>query len=306
MQGGVPLVELVPARCVSCGADLEFPDGLDIGHCMYCGSKIIIERAQPEIHYHGTGNLDNYLKLGDREYGTASDMERQGIVAQKRAAIESNFFFMVIIGLIILPLLGLIFHYSISIALFVIILILAIAYYPKMKENQESQVHNILASDIWKGANQDFWDHVLNAVKHYGKALEIDADSNRAISGHNGADYLRKKYYHMLDPHQQMLRKMATIEQQQQQQIQQQKKKSGCFIATAAYGNPFVGEIVILQNWRDSHLLPTRNGRLFVDFYYWISPTIANLISNSPILRKSVRIVLRPIVTFIKLRCRSF
>ncbi|MBI5001665.1 MAG: hypothetical protein HZB92_09145 [Euryarchaeota archaeon] len=35
-------LNLVPAVCPKCGADLEFPEGLPIGHCMYCGSKIIL------------------------------------------------------------------------------------------------------------------------------------------------------------------------------------------------------------------------------------------------------------------------
>jgi hypothetical protein len=289
---------------VNCGADLEFPDGLEIGHCMYCGSKIIIERAQPEIHYHGMGNLKNYLKLGDREYGTASDMERQGIVAQKKATMLSNYIIMVIFTIIVVPLLGLVIHYGVSIALFFIMVVLMIALYPQMKKKRDSKEIVILTTDIWSGANQDFWDHVLNAVKYYGKALEIDADSTRAINGHNGSDYLRKKYFPMLDPHQQMLRRMESIEQQQRQQ-QSQQKKSGCFIATAAYGTPYADDIVILQNWRDTHLLQTRNGRLAVDLYYMVSPSIASLISGSPFLKRSVRFVLGPIVVFFEKRSRT-
>lgn len=73
-----------------------------------------------------------------------------------------------------------------------------------------------------------------------------------------------------------------------------EQKKSGCFIATAVYGSPYANEVVILKEFRDSWLLKFRLGKLFVAFYYWISPPIANQIAKSnslKVLTKSTLII---------------
>ena len=45
-----PMTKLIPAKCPSCAANLEFPEGMELGHCMHCGAKVIIDR---EVHVHG-------------------------------------------------------------------------------------------------------------------------------------------------------------------------------------------------------------------------------------------------------------
>ncbi|MBA3045580.1 MAG: hypothetical protein KKH41_04585 [Candidatus Thermoplasmatota archaeon] len=44
------MTKLIPAKCPSCAANLEFPEGMEMGHCMHCGAKVIIDR---EVHVHG-------------------------------------------------------------------------------------------------------------------------------------------------------------------------------------------------------------------------------------------------------------
>ena len=44
------MTKLIPAKCPSCAANLEFPEGMELGHCMHCGAKVIIDR---EVHVHG-------------------------------------------------------------------------------------------------------------------------------------------------------------------------------------------------------------------------------------------------------------
>ncbi len=60
----------------------------------------------------------------------------------------------------------------------------------------------------------------------------------------------------------------------------EEKKKGGCFIATAVYGSYSAPEVKILRNYRDEVLLKTKIGKLFVDFYYLISPKFVKLIDN--------------------------
>ena len=71
---------------------------------------------------------------------------------------------------------------------------------------------------------------------------------------------------------------------------------AGCFIATAAYGTPFVKEVETLRKFRDQKLLKTRPGRAFVRFYYRHSPVIADFIRNKPKTKAFVRAMLKPVV----------
>jgi uncharacterized repeat protein (TIGR02543 family) len=68
-----------------------------------------------------------------------------------------------------------------------------------------------------------------------------------------------------------------------------QQTTSGCFIATAAYGNPTGGQLDVLREFRDGVLLESAAGSGFVDLYYRLSPPVADLISGSGFLRTVVR-----------------
>jgi hypothetical protein len=69
-----------------------------------------------------------------------------------------------------------------------------------------------------------------------------------------------------------------------------------CFIATAAYGTPMAEEIQILREFRDEYLLTNVVGRALVDFYYRVSPPIAEFITEHPSLKPIVRAGLVPAV----------
>jgi len=69
-----------------------------------------------------------------------------------------------------------------------------------------------------------------------------------------------------------------------------------CFIATAAYGTPMAEEIQILREFRDKYLLNNPLGQAFVDFYYKVSPPVAECITEHPSLKPIVRTGLVPVV----------
>jgi len=69
-----------------------------------------------------------------------------------------------------------------------------------------------------------------------------------------------------------------------------------CFIATAAYGTPMAEEIQILREFRDEYLLTNPLGQALVDFYYKVSPPIAEFITEHPSLKPIVRAGLMPAV----------
>jgi len=69
-----------------------------------------------------------------------------------------------------------------------------------------------------------------------------------------------------------------------------------CFIATAAYGTPMAEEIGILRKFRDEYLLTNPVGTTLVEFYYRVSPPIAQFITEHPSLKPIVRASLLPAV----------
>lgn len=75
------------------------------------------------------------------------------------------------------------------------------------------------------------------------------------------------------------------------------KTRSGCFIATACYGDYDAVEVVVLRQFRDQRLMNSLKGRLFVKFYYAVSPTIARKLEKSERLKKMIRVyLLTPLV----------
>ncbi len=74
--------------------------------------------------------------------------------------------------------------------------------------------------------------------------------------------------------------------------------ESSCLIATAAYGSPLHPHVKILREFRDRYLMPSKIGRVLVDFYYKYSPFVADLIAKYKLLKLGIRISLVPLVAF--------
>ena len=70
----------------------------------------------------------------------------------------------------------------------------------------------------------------------------------------------------------------------------------GCFIATAAFGNQDISEVIVLRELRDKVLVNYLVGRIFIASYALLSPPIASIIRQSYLLRKLTRAFLRSIV----------
>lgn len=79
------------------------------------------------------------------------------------------------------------------------------------------------------------------------------------------------------------------------------KNSEGCFVATACYGNYDAPEVLVLRRYRDEQLLTNHWGKLFVKFYYAVSPLLAKRIEKSNKARTFIRhYFLRPIVNHIQ------
>lgn len=79
------------------------------------------------------------------------------------------------------------------------------------------------------------------------------------------------------------------------------QKKGGCFIATASYGSPFASEVMVFRQFRDEKLLPSKLGSAFVRVYYFVSPSLAKVVSKNKLLRVIIRqFCLEPILRLIR------
>lgn len=72
----------------------------------------------------------------------------------------------------------------------------------------------------------------------------------------------------------------------------------GCFIATAVYGSPMERHVKILRDFRDTYLLSSTIGHMFVKAYYRYSPPVADFIAKRKALKGAVRMGLLPMVAF--------
>ena len=76
------------------------------------------------------------------------------------------------------------------------------------------------------------------------------------------------------------------------------KDGGGCFIATAAFGSYFDPSVKILRDFRDKFLFTNHVGQSFVNWYYKVSPPLADSIRTREIMKTIVRIILLPLVGF--------
>lgn len=73
----------------------------------------------------------------------------------------------------------------------------------------------------------------------------------------------------------------------------------GCFVATAAYGSRNHPDVVSLRRFRDETLVRYKAGRAFIRFYWVVGPVLADKVSPDTWTGRTVRSLLRPLVSAI-------
>ena len=85
------------------------------------------------------------------------------------------------------------------------------------------------------------------------------------------------------------------------------KKKSGCFVATACYGNYDHPVVMELRHFRDDCLETSTAGRAFVRWYYQWSPAFASFVAKNKILKTLSRVlIVAPAVMIARAVKRNF
>ena len=78
--------------------------------------------------------------------------------------------------------------------------------------------------------------------------------------------------------------------------------KGGCFIATATMGNYDHPVVLKLREFRDQYLNKRNWGKVFIKYYYLLSPYPSNIISKSNFLKKvSYLIIIQPLSFIVKI-----
>lgn len=84
--------------------------------------------------------------------------------------------------------------------------------------------------------------------------------------------------------------------------VQSIYKSSDCFIATAVYGTPHCDKVLTLRDFRDNHLIKYKIGRVFINFYYTYSPSLAKIIEKKRILKKTLSLlIITPTIKIIEM-----
>jgi len=81
--------------------------------------------------------------------------------------------------------------------------------------------------------------------------------------------------------------------------VYEPKSSGGCYVATAVYGSYDCPEVWTLRRFRDKTLAGTCFGRLFIRFYYAVSPTAVKYFGNTKLFKNLFRKPLDKFVNFL-------
>ena len=308
-----------PVKCPNCAGDIQVPDDRDTAKCMYCGSAIIVKEA---IRAVGSKNLNNILEMaktalesGNQEEGLKyinsyleddqNNAEAWHLKAQL-ICLKYNY--------------GEIFEVVKQVESYMLKAIALNKEYEPTLENYKVQI----AESLWNYINSNI--ETYNEVKskantggfygvYYHDAPEVKEKLRSEILASVVAyltippQHFHKDALPKIKQMNQWLRKEGTtsswlddfIHRHDSQYVAPPAKT--CFIATAIYGSPLAPEMTLLRHFRDSYLEKNYCGKLFVRFYYQISPPIAMVISKSNILKRITRLILKPLILMIKKYC---
>lgn len=87
-------------------------------------------------------------------------------------------------------------------------------------------------------------------------------------------------------------------------QAEKSKKKKGCYIATAVYGDYNCPQVCTLRKFRDEYLSNHMVGRIFIFFYYLISPQIIRKFGGKESFNDFWRKILDKLVNY--LYCKNY
>lgn len=111
--------------------------------------------------------------------------------------------------------------------------------------------------------------------------ITLDEDVKRLLNKWDRDSANAEKYARLIlqiDPHNE--RALAQFNK---------KKSGGCYVATAVYGSYDCPEVWTLRRYRDNVLAESLSGRMFIRFYYAVSPTAVKLFGSRNWFKDSLK-----------------
>jgi hypothetical protein len=77
----------------------------------------------------------------------------------------------------------------------------------------------------------------------------------------------------------------------------------GCLVVTATYGSPMAAEVQLVRNFRDQSIIKSYSGSRFMPgfnaWYYSFSPQVSGYISDHPVVKPAMRVLLTPLIEIV-------
>lgn len=304
----------LPAKCFSCGKEIQVPDDQDMAICMYCGKSILVRNI---VQVTVGPNIDNLLTLaraasisGNHEeaykyYTKVLEVNPENSEAWYGKGTSAGW----------LSTLG---NFRFSEIL--------VNYETALKltdEESKEALKNSFADSLQKIANachQLSWDHYFSFASARGSLFEylsrhfaiielfdvaykyssnksIDEDIIKCIIGTSELSKEAIKLDKKINSSNTNLLERARYESKINNTIDFCRKKlgssysihdsksSGCFVMTATMGDDNHPTVQFFRTFRDDILLRSATGSLFVSWYYRYSPKLAKKIRSSKFLR---------------------
>jgi hypothetical protein len=113
--------------------------------------------------------------------------------------------------------------------------------------------------DLKKSNQEDYFDRYINNINPY-------LSDSRVSNLTNDLRFLVDRRLELIDVYNKLI---------------QPEGGGGCYIATLAYGDYNHPKVIVLRNFRDNYLEMYYMGRLFIMFYYFLSPKLVRIFKSN-------------------------
>lgn len=110
-------------------------------------------------------------------------------------------------------------------------------------------------------------------------SLRVDFKFDPLISENSNDEIIADIRLKAIDGH--LVEEGAQAHINENLQAKKEEGRGGCYIATAVYGSYDCPEVWTLRRFRDNKLVKSWYGRIFIRFYYTVSPTLVRLFGRT-------------------------
>ncbi|WP_036876832.1 CFI-box-CTERM domain-containing protein [Xylanibacter oryzae] len=307
-------MSLISVKCPNCGAIIQLDNELTEGFCSYCGNKIRVQEAQKMtiknifLKAECSDDLENLYEIARRAKDSNNSEKAakyyEMILIKDPKSWEANFYVVFFeamsckIGEISLSAEKVCNAYSSTLSLIKKNLSLEDADNAIIEITEKVKSLGYMLFDasitqfkkidgtIRKRFNDEYMTHAccsISVILKWGDILaEEENNTYKTIileMWKNGVMYLGTAIDSAMDINSiQILEKIAHKYEDKISEIEPSYEhhnyKSGCYIATSIYGSYDCHEVWTLRRYRDFRLAKSWYGRLFIEFYYTVSPII--------------------------------